>query len=112
MKVCVVALVSLTLLIPLTISVAHHCKDRHPMNKIMQNFYHPGRAEHGPDAVPHILGLTASPVERSNPKEMVLVPFSVIFHMAISPKTNLILELWNRICIQYAKRLVFIDKNC
>lgn len=63
------------------------------MNKIMQNFYHPRRAAHGPDAVPHILGLTASPVERSNPKELELVPFSFPFHVAMSPKANLILEL-------------------
>ncbi|KAL2818617.1 hypothetical protein BJX63DRAFT_58166 [Aspergillus granulosus] len=39
---------------------AHHCVRKHPANKIMQDFYHPAAAKFGPDAVPRILGLTAS----------------------------------------------------
>ncbi|KAL2868975.1 putative RNA helicase/RNAse III [Aspergillus lucknowensis] len=39
---------------------AHHCVRKHPANKIMQDFYRPALAKFGPDAVPRILGLTAS----------------------------------------------------
>ncbi|KAL2849896.1 hypothetical protein BJY01DRAFT_245694 [Aspergillus pseudoustus] len=39
---------------------AHHCVRKHPANKIMQDFYHPTAVKFGPDAVPRILGLTAS----------------------------------------------------
>jgi ERCC4-related helicase len=39
---------------------AHHCVRNHPANKIMRDFYHPAVAKLGPDAVPRILGLTAS----------------------------------------------------
>lgn len=42
----------------------------------MDGFYHPTRAKHGPDAVPHILGLTASPIMRSNPQELQSVPIA------------------------------------
>ncbi|RAK76551.1 putative RNA helicase/RNAse III [Aspergillus fijiensis CBS 313.89] len=49
---------------------AHHCMRRHPANKIMQDFYHPALAEYGYNAVPKILGLTASPIVRSKPEEL------------------------------------------
>ncbi|KAJ5773733.1 hypothetical protein N7457_008629 [Penicillium paradoxum] len=49
---------------------AHHCTRRHPANKIMQNHYHPALLRAGPDAVPRILGLTASPVVRSSNNEL------------------------------------------
>ncbi|KAI9372339.1 hypothetical protein BJX61DRAFT_552965 [Aspergillus egyptiacus] len=39
---------------------AHHCARKHPANKIMRDFYHPAVAKLGSDAVPRILGLTAS----------------------------------------------------
>ncbi|PYI00762.1 ATP-dependent helicase dcl2-1 [Aspergillus sclerotiicarbonarius CBS 121057] len=52
---------------------AHHCMRRHPANKIMQDFYHPALARHGPNAVPKILGLTASPVMRSNRQELLKI---------------------------------------
>ncbi|KAJ5771064.1 uncharacterized protein N7511_003115 [Penicillium nucicola] len=52
---------------------AHHCMRRHPANKIMQNHYHPMLQHAGPAAVPQILGLTASPIVRSNPKELELI---------------------------------------
>ncbi|EPE27300.1 P-loop containing nucleoside triphosphate hydrolase [Glarea lozoyensis ATCC 20868] len=43
----------------------HNCVKKHPGSKIMRSFYHPRNAA-GLD-VPHILGLTASPVMRSDP---------------------------------------------
>lgn len=43
---------------------------RHPANKIMQLHYHPLRESHGTYAVPSILGLTASPIVRSNKEEL------------------------------------------
>ncbi|KAJ5835336.1 hypothetical protein N7447_001362 [Penicillium robsamsonii] len=49
---------------------AHHCTRRHPANKIMQNHYHPTLLRFGPNAVPRILGLTASPVVRSSQNEL------------------------------------------
>lgn len=52
------------------LNTAHHCTKRHPANKIMQNHYHPTLLRSGPNAVPHILGLTASPVVRSSRDEL------------------------------------------
>jgi hypothetical protein len=52
---------------------AHHCARGHPANKIMQNFYHPLKAKRGPTSVPHILGLSASPILRSKISELQLV---------------------------------------
>ncbi|KAJ5083277.1 hypothetical protein N7456_012704 [Penicillium angulare] len=49
---------------------AHHCMRRHPANKIMQYHYHPTRMKFGPEAVPRILGLTASPIVRSSRQEL------------------------------------------
>ncbi|KAI9835015.1 MAG: Dicer-like protein 2 [Sclerophora amabilis] len=43
---------------------AHNCVSKHPANVIMQNFYHPFLA-HAPEMLPHILGLTASPIMSS-----------------------------------------------
>ncbi|CZS99458.1 related to Dcl-2 dicer RNA helicase/RNAseIII CAF [Rhynchosporium agropyri] len=48
---------------------AHNCINKHPGAKIMKSHYHP-RKESG-QAIPHILGLTASPVMRSNPRSVV-----------------------------------------
>ncbi|KAH7351083.1 dicer-like protein-like protein 2 [Rhexocercosporidium sp. MPI-PUGE-AT-0058] len=47
----------------------HNCVSKHPGAKIMSNFYHPRKASG--QTVPHILGLTASPVMRSNPRSLV-----------------------------------------
>ncbi|KAJ5469262.1 Dicer-like protein 2 [Penicillium diatomitis] len=52
---------------------AHHCTRGHPANKIMRNHYHPTKARNGADAVPHILGLTASPIIRSKPQELTKI---------------------------------------
>lgn len=52
---------------------AHHCTRRHAANKIMQDFYHPTLTKSGPAAVPRIMGLTASPVVRSNHQELLSV---------------------------------------
>lgn len=56
----------------LTPETAHHCMRRHPANKIMQNHYHPNRRPENPVPLPRILGLTASPIVRSNIKELRL----------------------------------------
>ena len=40
---------------------AHYCRGNHAANRIMQNFYHPARLLRN-TGVPHILGLTASPI--------------------------------------------------
>ncbi|KAH8433815.1 Dicer-like protein 2 [Aspergillus melleus] len=55
---------------------AHHCMRRHPANKIMQEFYHPTLARLGRGAVPRIMGLTASPVVRSNQIDLRWVQMS------------------------------------
>ncbi|GFF63212.1 RNA helicase/RNAse III, putative [Aspergillus lentulus] len=52
---------------------AHHCTRRHTANKIMRDFYHPTLTKSGPVAVPRIMGLTASPVVRSNHQELLTV---------------------------------------
>ncbi|KAJ6025012.1 hypothetical protein N7540_005809 [Penicillium herquei] len=49
---------------------AHHCMRRHPANKIMQYHYHPTKEKLGPNSVPRILGLTASPIVRSSRQEL------------------------------------------
>ncbi|RHZ55743.1 putative RNA helicase/RNAse III [Aspergillus thermomutatus] len=52
---------------------AHHCTRKHAANKIMQDFYHPTLTRFGTGAVPRIMGLTASPVVRSNRQELLTV---------------------------------------
>jgi dsRNA-specific ribonuclease/ERCC4-related helicase len=42
----------------------HHCARKDPMNNIMQHFYHP--AKRRGESIPHILGLSASPVQNRN----------------------------------------------
>ena len=51
-------------------ALAHYCTLNHPANRIMKNFYYRQKKEGGLDTVPRILGLTASPVIRSNPAEL------------------------------------------
>ncbi|KAM3074333.1 Dicer-like protein 2 [Clarireedia jacksonii] len=46
---------------------AHNCTNRAPGAMIMNSFYHPNKSK---STVPHILGLTASPVMRSNPQSV------------------------------------------
>lgn len=55
-------LISVSLLKTVT---AHNCVAKHPGVRIMLNFYHPRKSQCL--RVPHILGLTASPVMRSDP---------------------------------------------
>ncbi|KAI2734423.1 hypothetical protein DTO012A8_10052 [Penicillium roqueforti] len=59
---------------------AHHCTRRHPANKIMQNHYHPTLLRSGPNAVPRILGLTASPVVRSTQNELETIESNLNAH--------------------------------
>ncbi|PVH89342.1 P-loop containing nucleoside triphosphate hydrolase protein [Cadophora sp. DSE1049] len=47
----------------------HNCVNKYPGAKIMSSFYHP-RKDSG-QSLPHILGLTASPVMRSNPRSLI-----------------------------------------
>lgn len=49
---------------------AHHCNKRHPANLIMQDFYHVHKRDNGVSCVPHILGLSASPVRGSKLQEI------------------------------------------
>ena len=44
---------------------AHHCLKKAPMNMIMRTFYHPAEGEELAFDLPHILGLSASPVTSS-----------------------------------------------
>jgi ERCC4-related helicase len=44
---------------------AHHCTKNAPMNKILQTFYHPAKQEGLVSELPHILGLSASPITSS-----------------------------------------------
>ena len=46
---------------------------KHAANKIMQFHYHPTKAKDGPEGVPRILGLTASPIVRSKSQELECV---------------------------------------
>jgi ERCC4-related helicase len=54
----------------LTLVQAHHCNGKHPANLIMELFYHKRKKDKGPDGVPHVLGLSASPVRGSNIQEL------------------------------------------
>lgn len=63
----------------LTFALAHHCRGRHPANKIMQSHYHPALLKSGRDSVPKILGLTASPVVKSRKNELELVRLLVYY---------------------------------
>lgn len=46
----------------LVIDEAHHCTAKAPSNTMMQRFYHPLRHSNSAPELPHILGLTASPI--------------------------------------------------
>lgn len=50
---------------------AHNCVGNNPGAKIMTNFYHPRKSKG--QHIPHILGLTASPVMRSNATSLVKI---------------------------------------
>lgn len=46
--------------------IAHHCMGKSAMNQIMTRFYHPLRERQMDGNIPHVLGLTASPVMRAD----------------------------------------------
>lgn len=48
---------------------AHHCAGNHPANRIMQDFYHPNLHRQ----VPSVLGLTASPIVKSKPRQLQVI---------------------------------------
>ncbi|KAF7197165.1 Dicer-like protein 2 [Pseudocercospora fuligena] len=64
---------------------AHHCTKKHPMSSIMKLFYHPAR-ERG-ESVPHILGLSASPVVSSK-EGMLQAIESNLNAITITPKQH------------------------
>jgi hypothetical protein len=66
---------------------AHHCVKDHPTNLIMRSFYHPLRMENDGN-LPHILGLTASPMLRSQIKAIVDLEQSLCA-LCRSPTVNL-----------------------
>lgn len=64
---------------------------KHAANKIMQFHYHPTKAKDGPEGVPRILGLTASPIVRSKSQELEYVCIFISF-LPFLPLTMLILS--------------------
>ena len=62
------AFVRLSLLSLVVFDEAHNCVRKYPGAKIMNSFYHPQKSDGLP--VPLILGLTASPVMRSNTESL------------------------------------------
>jgi ERCC4-related helicase len=50
---------------------AHHCVKDSPMNSIMKLHYHPKLTQESRHELPHILGLSASPITKKNKKEVV-----------------------------------------
>lgn len=64
---------------------AHNCIGNSPMNRIMRDFYHPSKDRL--DAVPHILGLTASPVISSKSTKLDKLE-SGLDAVAITPKQH------------------------
>lgn len=53
----------------LVIDEAHHCRADSSLARVMREIYHPQISQNG-DAVPHILGLTASPLMNCNEKDL------------------------------------------
>ncbi len=49
---------------------AHHCVKKGPMNALMQNHYHSQRLLGSDHDLPHILGLSASPITKKSTKEV------------------------------------------
>ncbi|KAF7597122.1 hypothetical protein BBP40_009460 [Aspergillus hancockii] len=62
-----VAMANLALIV---FAEAHHCVKNHPVNRIIKDLYHPTKNEQGPESVPRILGLTASPIMRTKLHDM------------------------------------------
>jgi len=64
---------------------AHRCTKKHAMNQIMQDFYHPAKLRR--EAVPHILGLSASPVQNRNASKIGLAAVEAnLDSITITPK--------------------------
>ncbi|CAK1355419.1 unnamed protein product [Cercospora beticola] len=64
---------------------AHRCTKKHPMNQIMQDFYRPAQAKG--ENVPHILGLSASPVMSTKAGSLETIE-SNLFSKAVTPKVH------------------------
>ncbi|KAF1812933.1 ATP-dependent helicase dcl2 [Eremomyces bilateralis CBS 781.70] len=66
---------------------AHHCTKQHPANKIMRDFYHPAKASKASNSVPHILGLSASPVAKSNINDLGTIEAN-LDAVSVTPRIN------------------------
>jgi len=75
--------VQLSRLALLVFDEAHRCIGAGPMNTIMTNFYH--EAKRRGEYVPHILGLTASPVMSARPASLAIIEANTDA-IAITPK--------------------------
>ncbi|KAI9770812.1 MAG: Dicer-like protein 2 [Geoglossum simile] len=67
------AFVTLKGLALLVFDEAHHCVESHPANMIMRDFYHPLLRDEGKEHVPHILGISASPIVNSKPRGLQII---------------------------------------
>jgi len=75
--------VSLSRLNLLVFDEAHNCRKKSPMNRIMKDFYHLLKSNH--QHVPHILGLTASPVISNKPGKLEEIEVN-LDAIAVTPK--------------------------
>ncbi|KAK8171094.1 hypothetical protein BKA80DRAFT_305901 [Phyllosticta citrichinensis] len=66
---------------------AHMCRGRHPASKIMQDFYHSNRLHDEQTSLPHILGLTATPVVSASCKDLGVIEKS-LNALAMAPKIH------------------------
>ncbi|KAF2669714.1 hypothetical protein BT63DRAFT_267528 [Microthyrium microscopicum] len=65
---------------------AHHCSRGHPANRIMFH-YHSVRDKYGTKRLPHILGLSASPIARSKISELDKIE-SNLDSISVTPRVN------------------------
>ncbi len=74
---------------------AHHCNRKRPANHIMRDFYYPRKKLYGPEAVPTILGLSASSILRSNPRDLEYVLSGIMIRVTedIGEKSSKILTV-------------------
>ncbi|GAB7356392.1 hypothetical protein MBLNU459_g7172t1 [Dothideomycetes sp. NU459] len=82
---------------------AHHCMKKHPANQIMQTFYLP--AKRAGKTVPHILGLSASPVTNARAGGLELLENNLDSH-TVTPRLQR-LELMQHVHIPELVKLVY-----
>lgn len=79
---------------------ARRCVKSGPMNGIMANFYYPAKSEG--ESVPHILGLTASPIMRGEFGDLEKIE-SNLDCTAITPTEN---------CLELERFVSFLELSC